>query len=139
MYAAIDDGYIIFIVKEIPHKGNKNISGYLTRAVKYKQERQKSYQVHRFVWECFNGDIPDGKVIDRIGNNTTNNRLTNLQLLTPSGNCKKSAKSRDYSLAAKNHENKKCVKVTNYSTNEVIYFTIVCTLFSNILVPTLVL
>ena len=37
-------------------------------------------------------------------------------------NCKKSAKRRDYTFAAKNHQNKKCVKATNSDTNEVSYY-----------------
>ncbi len=42
----------------------------------------KSIQYHRFVWEAFNGEIPDGFVIDHIDNNKTNNALSNLRLLT---------------------------------------------------------
>ena len=44
---------------------------------------QKRYQVHRFVWECYNGIIPDGKVINHINNDKEDNRLCNLQLMTP--------------------------------------------------------
>ena len=83
---------------------------------------QKRYQVHRFVWECYNGIIPDGKVIDHINNNKKDNRLCNLQLMTPQQNCKKSAKNRDYSFAAQNHKNRKCVKAINKDTNEVTYY-----------------
>lgn len=37
-------------------------------------------------------------------------------------NCEKSAKNRDYALASKNHQNKKCVKSINQSTQEVTYY-----------------
>ena len=74
---------------------------------KHGQSGQKTYQAHRFVWECFNGIIPEGKVIDHINNNKEDNRLCNLQLFTHQENCKKSAKDRDYTFNAKNCENKK--------------------------------
>ena len=45
-----------------------------------------------------------------------------LQLMSHQENCKKSAKRRDYTFAAKNHQNKKCVKATNSDTNEVSYY-----------------
>ena len=54
--------------------------------------KQKTYQVHRFVWECFNSAIPEGKVIDHINNDNEDNRLCNLQLMTQQ---QKSAKDRD--------------------------------------------
>ena len=36
-------------------------NGYIQCMVKSSGERQKACFVHRFVWECFNGDIPDNK------------------------------------------------------------------------------
>lgn len=42
--------------------------------------------------------------------------------MTQQENCKKSAQERDYTFAAKNHQNKKCVKATNQTTNEVSHF-----------------
>ena len=35
------------------------------------------HSVHRFVYECFNGIIPDGKVIDHVNNIKDDNRLCN--------------------------------------------------------------
>ena len=46
----------------------------------------KNYPLHRFVWECYNGIIPSGKEIDHVDNNPTNDKLSNLQLLTPKEN-----------------------------------------------------
>ena len=68
---------------------------------KHGQNGQKGYYVHRFVYECFNGIIPDGKVIDHVNNIKDDNRLCNIQLITQQENCKKSAKRRDYTFAAK--------------------------------------
>ena len=89
-------------------------------------KKTKGYSVHRFVYECFNGIIPDGKVIDHVNNIKDDNRLCNLQLMTHQENCKKSAKRRDYTFTAKNHQNKKCVKATNSDTNEVSYYNSMC-------------
>ena len=54
-------------------------SGYLMCSHKY---------VHRIIWETFNGEIPDGYVIDHIDCDKLNNSLSNLQLVTQSENCK---------------------------------------------------
>ena len=74
------------------------------------------------MWECFNGIIPEGKVIDHINDIKDDNRLCNLQLTTQQENCKKSAKNHDYSFVVKNHENKKCIKATDIETNEFSYY-----------------
>lgn len=65
LYAFDEDGNVIHIFKrEPPHRSNKVHSGYLLYSVRrYGQPVRKTYQVHRFVWECFNGMIPDGRVI----------------------------------------------------------------------------
>ena len=123
LYAGSKDGNVINIIKQVPHKGNKTNGGYLKVSVrKHSQSGVKSYHVHRFVWECFNGVIPEGIVIDHVNNDKEDNRLCNLQLITQQLNCKKASKDRDYTFAAKNCENRKCVKATNQNTNEVSYY-----------------
>ena len=108
---ANEDGNIINIVKKVPHKGCEHRSGYMQCCVrKHGQNGIKTYFVHRFVWECFNGQIPEGKVIDHINNIKDDNRLCNLQLMTQQQNCKKSAQARDYTFKAYNNLNRKCVK-----------------------------
>ena len=122
LYASDENGNIIHLVKQVPSIGRKHISGYLVCTVR--KHGQKNYLVHtcRFAYECFNGIIPDGKVIDHVNNIKDDNRLCNLQLMSHQENCKKSAKRRDYTFVAKNHQNKKCVKATNSDTNEVSYY-----------------
>ena len=123
LYASDENGNIIHIVKQVPCTGNKQKNGYLCHMVrKHGQNGQKGYYVHRFVYECFNGIIPDGKVIDHVNNIKDDNRLCNIQLITQQENCKKSAKRRDYTFAAKNHQNKKCVKAIDCETKEVSYY-----------------
>ena len=123
LYAADSDGNIINTIKREPNKGNKLNNGYFNVYVrKHGQSGRKTYKAHRFIYECFNGVMPEGKVIDHINNNKEDNRLCNLQLVTQQLNRKKSAEDRDYSFVGKNHQNKKCLKATNCSTNEVSYF-----------------
>ena len=122
LYAANENGVVIHIIKKVPSKGRKNNNGYMYCCVRKYGERVKTCQAHRFVWECFNGLIPEGKVIDHINNDKEDNRLCNLQLLTQQENCKKSAKNRDYTFITEIKKNKKCVKAINIETNEVLYF-----------------
>ena len=123
LYAGSKDGKIIHIIKQVPHVGNKNHNGFLNVCVrKHAQSGQKTCQVHRFIYECFNGVIPEGKVIDHINNNKEDNSLCNLQLVTHQQNCKKSAKDRDYTFVANNCKNRRCVKAINKNTNKVTYF-----------------
>ena len=124
LYASDKDGNIINIVKKVPTKGKKQYYSYMMCMVrKHAQKGKKNYLVHRFIWECFNGLIPNGKVIDHINDNKEDNRIGNLQLMTQQENCKKSAKDRDYALLQKiMYENKKCVKAINQNTNEVSYY-----------------
>lgn len=49
----------------------------------------KLQYVHRLVWETFKGDIPEGKQIDHIDGDTSNNSIDNLQVLTPRKNMDK--------------------------------------------------
>ena len=48
----------------------------------YKNSIQKWYQVHRIVWEAFNGSIPEGLQVNHINEIKTDNRLENLNLMT---------------------------------------------------------
>ena len=120
LYAASNDGYIIHIVKRKPNKGKKNNYGYLTISVrKYGEKAFKNYKCHRFIFECFYGVIPNKMQVDHIDDDRENNKLSNLQLLTPSQNIKKSIKNRKH---FNSHANRKSVKSINKSTKEVLYF-----------------
>ena len=74
-------------LKNIKH--NKNRNYIIQRIGLCKNNKCKHYLVHRFIYECFYGTIPEGFQIDHIDNNPQNNRLDNLQLLTKSENINK--------------------------------------------------
>ena len=60
-------GMVMNIDKKRLLNGNKCHNGYLTITVRNNSKTiSKTYQVHRFVWECFYGLIPDKKVIKVI-------------------------------------------------------------------------
>jgi hypothetical protein len=46
----------------------------------------KHYKMHRLIWIMFNGDIPEGMIVDHIDRNRSNNNISNLRLLDKSGN-----------------------------------------------------
>ena len=103
-YAASKDGNIIHIAKQDPKRGTKNV-GYLRFSMrKFNQSGLKHYLSHRFIWECFNGVIPEGKVIDHKNDDKEDNRLSNLELMTQQQNCKKSIKNRK---TFNSHQNRK--------------------------------
>lgn len=52
----------------------------------YKNGKAKTKRVHQLVWEAFNGKIPEGYQINHISECKTENRLENLNLMTPKQN-----------------------------------------------------
>ena len=122
LYAADENGDVMNTIDKIPLKGDKSYNGYMKCLVRKSGQTLRIYYVHRFVWECFNGSIPRGKVIDHINDIKDDNRLSNLQLMTRKQNGQKSAKNRDYSYVVNNHINKTFVKATDCSTGEVFHY-----------------
>ena len=48
----------------------------------HKQSTQKNYYIHRLVFEAFNGQIPENMQVNHINEIKTDNRLSNLNLMT---------------------------------------------------------
>ena len=48
-----------------------------------RRKKCKNCRIHRLVWEAFNASIPEGYHIDHIDNSRSNNKLENLQVLSP--------------------------------------------------------
>lgn len=81
-------GYLMHNIYEIDENGNyvkvpakKSASGYY-----YKN---RSIGLHRLIWAWFNGEVPEGMIVDHINNKhdtLEDYELSNLQLLTPGEN-----------------------------------------------------
>lgn len=94
-------------------KKPKELSGAMVNGYKVVNirngETKMQCRVHRIIWIARYGIIPDGYVIDHINNNKTDNRIYNLQLLTPAENSHKAKKDGLY-LSKENSAN---AKITN--------------------------
>ena len=58
----------------------------------YVRVNYKAYAIHRLVWIIHNGDIDNGKIIDHIDRNPTNNKIENLRIATHTQNNQNSSK-----------------------------------------------
>lgn len=67
-------------------KPRKTAGGYLMVNL-YKDGKLKSLYVSLIVWEAFKGPIPNGMQVNHINEDKTDNRLENLNLMTPKENC----------------------------------------------------
>ncbi len=66
-------------------KPSLNIDGYYQLKL-YKNNKQKTFKLHRIIYEAHNGVIPDKMFIDHIDNNPKNNNIENLRLANRSEN-----------------------------------------------------
>lgn len=83
--------------------------------------KYKMIAVHRLKWLYYNGDIPKGYIVDHINNDSTDNRLENLQLITRSENTKKNAVGRNqlyYQLGAEEYERRQQIRKTHQQAVE---------------------
>ncbi len=66
----------------------------------YKQKRINGvdWKEHRWVWTQANGAIPKGMEIDHINSNVRDNRIENLQLVTPTQNKQRKNQSQGYTI-----------------------------------------
>ena len=78
------EGNRMGVIRHVKHKkplGNPNSRGYLKITINDNGKRKQFYN-HRFIYECFHGQITDKRVVDHINNIKTDDRLDNLQLIT---------------------------------------------------------
>ena len=101
-YAANEDGEIMNIRLRKARKGYQGHNGYLKISIFLAKNKIKIYFSHRFVYECFYGLIEKNKQINHINFIRNDNRLKNLELVTPSENCIISAKNRNFGFYRKN-------------------------------------
>jgi len=77
--------------------GDKDGRGY-RRVMLGKQH----YKMHRLIWIMFNGDIPNGLLVDHVDRNISNNKIENLRLLTKSMNARNRGAKGVYYDASRN-------------------------------------
>ena len=111
-YAASKNGDIISLKTKRIMSKIKQHSGYFSFNIyDEKLEKPKMYYQHRFIYEVFKGAIPRFFQIDHINNCKKDNRLKNLQLLTPTQNNQKSNNKAIISINIETCEEKKYVSI----------------------------
>ena len=84
-------------------KFHKLTNGYLGFRL-FENNTYKDYFIHRYIYEVFKGEIPEGMHIDHFDFNRKNNSISNLQLLTPKENVRKSCCKKVISYDLENKE-----------------------------------
>lgn len=82
---------------------------------------ERQYCVHRIIWECANGQIPEGYDVHHINENKLDNRITNLELIEHSKHKIKHQLGKKSKLRGKQNTktSKPCIQI-NKETNEII-------------------
>lgn len=90
-------------VKEKILKPLITCNGYYQVAL-WKNSIAKFYKVHRLVWEVFNGQIPENMQVNHINEIKIDNRLENLNLMTPKENSNWGTRNERCAEALKNRK-----------------------------------
>ena len=115
-YAANKNGDILSFKNEKILKMIKTKGGYLRFVICDKKlKKPKDYLQHRFVYEVFKGQIPKCKQVDHINEIKTDNRIKNLQVLTPQKNSEKSNGKSIISINIKNGKEKRYISIKKAS------------------------
>ena len=104
-------------VKEKILKPQITRNGYY-QVMLWKESIGKWYLVHRLVWEAFNGTIPEGLQVNHISERKSENRLSNLNLMTPKENCNWG--SRNERRSKKQINGKKSKPVLQFSLEDIL-------------------
>lgn len=87
----------------------------------HKDGKRKWFLVHRLVYAAFNGEIPDGLQVNHIDEDKTNNRLENLNLMTPKQNTNFGTRNQRVAKANINHPSMSKPVVAFNEDNEIVF------------------
>ena len=104
------------MLEEPKEMSGTDVNGYLVVSIRNGNTKMMC-RIHRIIWIAAHGIIPDGYVIDHINNNKKDNRLANLQMLTPGEN---STKARNEGLY-KIHEEAGQAKISDETHDYIQY------------------
>lgn len=90
-----DDGTVI-------NKYGKNVGFKNGKGYRYVYVEDRKIPLHRFIWEAFNGEIPEGMEIDHINTIRDDNRLCNLRMVSSSQNKRNPITIEKYKQSNKN-------------------------------------
>ena len=111
-YAANKNGKIVNVKTKRIMKMSKNDGGYLYFSLYNKKlKKTKFYSQHRFVYEVFKGQIPRCKQVDHINEIKSDNRIKNLQVLTPPKNSEKSNGKPIFSINIETGKEKRYISI----------------------------
>ena len=117
-YGASKNGEVINVKTGRIIKTSKCANGYLKFNIyNEKLEKPYTYSHHRFVYEVFRGPIPKCLETDHINGVKTDNRIKNLQLLTPKQNVQKSLSKAIISINIKTGEKKYLILLKKLQLN----------------------
>lgn len=106
--------------KEKIISGWLDTDGYIKVILSKKGRKRITKSLHRLVYETFVGEIPQGMQVNHINEIKTDNRLENLNLMTPKENINWGTANERRSKKLKNGVLSKAVLQLNKDTNEVI-------------------
>ena len=107
------------IQKSCIHKQNISKHGYIRNSL-HKDGTAKIYFVHRLVYEAFIGEIPEGMQVNHINEIKTDNRVENLNLMTPKENTNWGTGIKRRSQKQINGKKSKPVLRIDPNTNEIV-------------------
>ena len=93
--------------------------GYLNVGLR-KNRKLKIFRVHRLVYEAFYGRIPQGMQVNHINEIKTDNRLENLNLMTPKENSNWGTRNERVSEKQTNGKKSKPVLKIDHISNEIV-------------------
>lgn len=121
-YAANKNGEIINVKTGKNIRMVNNGNGYLFFAIFNKKlEKRKNYYQHRFVYEVFKGPIPKCLEVDHRNSIRNDNRIKNLQLLTPTQNKQKSSNKPIISTCINTGKEKRFISIKEASEEKNIF------------------